>query len=109
MYEARLAAIQAKVRAGDLRLGPYVQQRLRERSIRPDELEAALLDPHAEVVEDYPEDVRGHTCLVLGRSVGRPLHVVLTVPPRPLFVITAYDPRSQAYKWDGEFRRRLAP
>jgi len=30
-----------------------------------------------EIIEDYPEDARGHSCLILGfGEEGRPIHVV---------------------------------
>jgi hypothetical protein len=34
------------------------------------------------VIENYPEDVRGHSCLMLGRGEGdRPLHVLCAPKP----------------------------
>jgi hypothetical protein len=47
-----------------------------------------------ELVEDYPDDPRGHSCLVLTFEAGaRPLHVVLGVAdPSHLVVITVYEP-----------------
>lgn len=32
-----------------------------------------------EIIEDYPEDTRGHSCLILGRGKkGRPIHIYST-------------------------------
>ena len=32
---------------------------------------------HGETIEDYSEDMRGHSCLMMGRGdEGRPIHVV---------------------------------
>ena len=32
---------------------------------------------HGEIIEEYPEDVRGHSCLMLGYGAeNRPIHVV---------------------------------
>jgi hypothetical protein len=47
-----------------------------------------------ELVEDYPDDPRGHSCLVLTFEAGaRPLHVVLGfADPSHLVVITVYEP-----------------
>jgi hypothetical protein len=46
------------------------------------------------VIEDYPDDKYGPTCLVLGfTQAGRPLHVQCSHPDRPLIrIVTAYEP-----------------
>jgi hypothetical protein len=48
----------------------------------------------AEVIEDYPEDKYGPSCLILGRTrAGRPLHIQCSYPSRPLIkIITIYEP-----------------
>jgi hypothetical protein len=48
----------------------------------------------ADVIEDYPEDKYGPSCLILGRTrAGRPLHVQCSYPSRPLIkIITLYEP-----------------
>jgi len=63
------------------------------RGISVAELEEALLNRSA-VIEDYPEDKYGPTCLILGFTVaGRPLHVQCSYPSRPLIkIITVYEP-----------------
>jgi hypothetical protein len=47
-----------------------------------------------EVIEDYPQDKYGPSCLVLGfTKAGRPLHVQCSYPSRPLVkIITVYEP-----------------
>ena len=47
-----------------------------------------------EVVEDYPGDKYGPSCLILGFAVaGRPIHVQCSYPSRPLVkIITLYEP-----------------
>ena len=47
-----------------------------------------------EVIEDYPTDKYGPSCLVLGfTAAGRPLHVQCSYPSRPLVkIITLYEP-----------------
>ncbi len=43
---------------------------------------------HGEIIEDYPEDVRGHSCLLLGINLrGRPIHVVGSPKPEFLAII----------------------
>jgi hypothetical protein len=58
-----------------------------------------------EIIEDYPDDKYGPSCLVLGftRS-ARPLHIQCSYPSRPLVkIITLYQPDPD--KWI-EFTRR---
>jgi hypothetical protein len=48
----------------------------------------------AELIEDYPEDKYGPSCLILGKTrEGRPLHIQCSYPSRPLIkIITIYEP-----------------
>ena len=39
-----------------------------DRMITPGEVRNVIF--HGEIIEDYPEDVRGHSCLMLGRGEG---------------------------------------
>jgi hypothetical protein len=47
-----------------------------------------------EVIEDYPDDKYGPSCLLLGYTrAGRPLHIQCSHPSRPLLkIITLYEP-----------------
>ncbi len=47
-----------------------------------------------EVIEDYPKDKYGPSCLILGfTQAGRPLHIQCSYPSRPLIkIITVYEP-----------------
>ena len=56
------------------------------------------MDVQSEIIEDYPDDPRGHSCLILGfTSEHRPLHIVVSRPPDPS-VITVYEPGPE--EWD---------
>jgi hypothetical protein len=68
------------------------QSILREISVA--EVEQAILDGRAVVIEDYPDDKYGPSCLILGfTNAGRPLHVQCSYPVRPLLkIITLYQP-----------------
>ncbi|MBC8420827.1 MAG: DUF4258 domain-containing protein [Proteobacteria bacterium] len=63
------------------------------RDISVAEVEEAIARP-SEVIEDYPEDKYGPSCLILGYTkAGRPLHVQCSYPSRPLIkIITLYQP-----------------
>lgn len=47
-----------------------------------------------EIIEDYPDDKYGPSCLIFGLTEdGRPLHVQSSYPTRPLVkVVTLYEP-----------------
>lgn len=58
-----------------------------------------------ERIEDYPEDARGHSCLILGRGRGGlPIHVVCSPKADYLAVITAYSPSLE--EWEHDLRKR---
>ncbi|MBE9012503.1 DUF4258 domain-containing protein [Pseudanabaenaceae cyanobacterium LEGE 13415] len=59
-----------------------------------------------EIIEDYPEDARGHSCLMfgLGRD-DRAIHVVCAPKDEYLAIITAYLPDPD--QWTSDFRGRL--
>ena len=46
------------------------------------------------IIEDYPHDKYGPSCLVLGYTdSGRPLHIQCSYPSRPLVkIVTLYEP-----------------
>lgn len=60
-----------------------------------------------EVIEDYPNDKYGPSCLVLGLTgAGRPLHVQCSDPQRPrVKLITVYEPDPELWI-DFRTRRR---
>lgn len=59
-----------------------------------------------EIIEDYPEDKRGHSCLMFYYSehTDRPVHAVCAPKDEYCAVITAYIPSSE--KWDKDYRTR---
>ena len=52
-----------------------------------------------EIIEDYPDDKYGPSCLILGfTKQERPLHVQCSYPSRPLLkIITNYEPDSELW------------
>lgn len=73
--------------------------------ISTDEIESVVCK--GEVIEDYPEDRRGHSCLMLGfDETGLPLHVVCAPKREYLAIITAYRPTAES--WSDNFKRRKA-
>jgi hypothetical protein len=61
-----------------------------------------------EIIEDYPEDVRGHSVLILGWGDGmRAIHVVCSPKDQYLTIITAYLPDQE--EWSADFTKRTKP
>ena len=59
-----------------------------------------------EIIEDYPEDQRGHSCLMLGfDESNRAIHVVCSPKDEYLAIITAYLPDKD--EWSNDFRLRV--
>jgi hypothetical protein len=63
------------------------------RNISVDEVEEAI-SGRCEIIEDYPDDKYGPSCLILGfTKAGRPLHLQCSYSSRPLIkIITLYEP-----------------
>lgn len=85
----------------------YLPHAMRQMS-RPDrmitsmEVQATVMD--GEVIEEYPNDPRGRSCLMMHVPVDRCVHVVCAPKSEYLAIITAYLPDSQ--QWESDFKTR---
>lgn len=98
-----LTEIQAAVKDTELALTLHALTRMTARRIAVSEVRNVLLSAEAEVIEDYPGDPRGPSCLVYGKTSKRILHVHVSHPPE-IVVITAYQPDS--VRWETDLKRR---
>jgi hypothetical protein len=82
-----------------------IQQMSRpERMITTTEVEIVVTT--GDLIEDYPDDVRGHSCLLLGYGIeSRVIHVVCSPKVDYLAIITAYLPNQN--QWSSDFKKRL--
>jgi hypothetical protein len=98
--------IQEQVSNGRYQWRRHAIQRSIERNIAEDEVVEILLN--GEIIEEYPEDKYGPSCLILGRTKsGRPLHVQCSLPPT-VWIITLYEPDPQEWiDWRSRKRRDL--
>jgi len=96
-----LEKIRQLVRAGQYEFSIHAQQERLEDDLDVADIEAAILA--GEIIEEYPKDPRGPSCLILGYTSMRPVHIVVgwagkeaenEYIPR---VITVYIP--QPPKW----------
>ena len=74
-----------------------------DRMIEPREVRNVV--EHGWLIEDYPEDPRGHSCLLLGAGhAGRLIHVVCSPKQEYLAIITAYLPNPD--EWEPGYANR---
>jgi len=73
-----------------------------QRDIPSRDIEEAVLA--GEIIEDYPVDKYGPSCLIMGRtSTGRILHVQASYPPQ-VKVVTVYE--SSLDDWGDDWKTR---
>ena len=89
---ALIDGIRQKIEAEQFEFSKHAVDQSIIRRISVQETREILDD--AEVIEDYPEDKYGPSCLILGRTrAGRPLHIQCSYPSRSLIkIITLYEP-----------------
>jgi hypothetical protein len=96
--------IKQQIRLGNYEFSGHAEDERQAERISIADVEAALL--RAEMLEDYPSDPRGPSCLVLGYGIpGYPIHVVCgQTPSRRVRLITVYIPSQP--RWVDERKRR---
>jgi len=96
--------IKRQIRSGNYEFSGHAEDERQSVRISIAEVEEALLS--GEILEDYPNDPRGPSCLVLGHAnEGYPIHVVCgQTPSKRLRLITVYIPSLP--KWIDERTRR---
>ena len=84
--------IRQTIRRGEYGLSRHATEQRLARQITEAEILEAL--DNCFVIEDYPDDKYGPSCLILGHTkAGRSLHVHCSYPGRPLIkIITLYEP-----------------
>jgi len=84
--------IRTKIAAGLFEFSKHATDQIILRRISVQGLREAIDD--GEIIEDYPNDKYGPSCLIFGlTTTNRPLHVQCSYPSRPLLkVITLYEP-----------------
>ena len=103
--ERRLAVIRERVERGDYVISFTHTEKLRERKIGAEDIEEAIRN--GVLIEDYPDDPRGPSGLILGRPGGRTLHVVCgRLEEEQILIITAYEPDPAEWESDWRTRRR---
>ena len=101
--EELISWIRQKIRLNEYQVKLHSLIRINERGFLPREVREALLS--GKIIEDYPDDMRGHSCLVWGKtSSGKDLHLVCGIADEILWIITIYEPTAD--KWETPERRK---
>ena len=84
--------IRRRVARGDFEFSQHAVDQAIIRHISVRELREAVAD--GEVIEAYPEDKYGPSCLIFGMTRGgRPVHIQCSDPSRPTVkIVTVYEP-----------------
>ncbi len=91
------------VESGYYQFKKHAAERASERGINPLDVKEALLN--GSIIEDYPEDPRGHSCLVCGKTEsGKFLHIVCGCLYDMVWIITVYEPDPE--EWMDPLHRR---
>lgn len=90
--------IRNKIITGEWVLSRHARIRAGQRCIRDFDLVIALAN--GEIIEYYPEDQRGPSCLVLGYTKDdKPIHSVCAFDPSgTLVIVTVYFPEPPRWK-----------
>lgn len=81
-----------KIKASQFEFSKHAVDQSISRRISVQEVKEAIAK--GEIIENYPEDRYGPSCLIFGRTeTDRPLHIQCSYPSRPLIkIITLYEP-----------------
>lgn len=90
---AMLDEIRKKILQHQYELSKHAVDQSIIRDVSMAEVEQAI-STRSEIIEDYPDDKYGPSCLILGfTTTGRPLHLQCSHPSRPVIkIITLYEP-----------------
>ena len=96
--------IRRKIGEGKYAIAFTHTEKLRSRRIRATDIEAAIKS--GKIIENYPNDPRGASCLILGRVGTRPLHILFArLEAEEMLVVTAYEPDPDEWEDDWETRK----
>lgn len=83
--------IKTEIRNQQYDLSAHAHNERLEEQITIEEVERVLLK--GAIIEKYPNDTRGGSCLVAGIDSKKPLHVICGMRGNKLLIITVYRPK----------------
>lgn len=88
--------IKNKISNNGYDLSEHAHRERQEEQITVSEIERVILE--GGIIEQYPLDPRGKSCLVAGKVTDQPLHVVCGMRGDRLLIVTLYRPKAPAWK-----------
>lgn len=103
MSQVNLQEVQRLCLGGQIIWKDHAAKRLKERNIKTYDVENCIAT--GEIIEQYPTDYPGPSCLILGMSVNNQyLHVVCSIYQEMVCIITSYFPNLD--EWEGDYKTR---
>ena len=104
--DVREKKVKELIKSGRYEFSKHAERERESDKISTQEIEEALTN--CKVIEDYPDDPRGSSFLILGFSKGRPIHAVCSIRTGPdeLLLITVYDPSKNPLAWVENYQKR---
>jgi len=94
-----LERLRVLIKAGRYRVTLHAEQERDADEVTIGEIETAYSDPASEIIEDYPDDPRGHSALVLAfTKAQQPLHAVWSIHENTAILITIYRPNPKLWR-----------
>ena len=99
-----LEEIRQKIEAEQFEFSKHATNQSLLRRIQVQEVREII--QQGQIIEDYPNDKYGPSCLIRGLTLNdRPLHIQCSYPSRPLVkIITLYEP--DPLRWNETFTQR---
>lgn len=98
LWRSMIEQIQEKFTQDQFEFSRHATDQSIVREISVSEIREAVSS--GEIIEDYPSDKYGPSCLILGfTQPGKPLHIQCSYPSRAVIkVITVYSPNPDEWK-----------
>ncbi|MBI2339811.1 MAG: DUF4258 domain-containing protein [Deltaproteobacteria bacterium] len=95
--------IRQNIEKGSYDVSKHAEEERRNDALEMAQVKEAILT--GKIIEDYPNDPRGPSCLILGYGRGAPIHVVCgEYDSGKTLLITVYKP--DPLLWDENFEKR---
>ncbi|MEQ8172903.1 MAG: DUF4258 domain-containing protein [Candidatus Eremiobacterota bacterium] len=98
-----LSDIKEKIKSNEYEISFHAEKERYADNIEIIDLETAI--SNGEILENYRDDIRGESCLILGYANNQPVHIVCGyTQDKYIRIITVYKPEKP--KWINERTRR---
>ena len=81
----------------------HSRKRFAERGICIEDIIYTLIS--GEIIEEYPDDKPFPSCLIMGHSGERVLHIAASINEDRIYITTAYSPSPEKWEEDSKTRK----